>query len=217
MPKQELEKITNKHLILCEGADERGFLNNYLYSQAANQYREIQVVNFGGNQELRNFLALLRVTDGFADLCTLLVIRDAETDAQNASVQIRSALEKNNFAVPKRQGEWAEGVPRTCFLLFPYLGKNAEPGTLEDLCLSILADREADNVIGRIDAFLGALQQENLRKISHPHKTRLHTYFSITNDFVTKNIGLAAKAGAFNWNHPNLDSLKECLSKMEEE
>ena len=191
--------------------------NNYLYSQFAKQCNTIQVANFGGNQEFRKSLALLRNTDGFSDLRSLLVVRDAETDAQAALSQIQSALEKYSFAVPKTQGKWTEGSPRTYFLLFPYLGRKLEAGTLEDLCLSILAEDGAGNVMGRIDSFLDTLRQDGLRTFSHLHKTRLHTYFSATNDFVTRNIGLAAKAGAFNWSHPDLAPLKDCLSKIEEE
>ena len=212
-----LKKIEKRHLILCEGDDAVGFLGNYLYSQFKEQYSTIQVANFGGNPELRKSLELLRVTPGFADLRSLLIIRDAEKDIQSALDQVRFALKDYHFAMPKTQGEWAEGTPRTCFLLFPYLGRKLEAGTLEDLCLSILAENEADNVMGRIDTFLDLLRQDGLRMFSHLHKTRLHTYFSITNKFVTKNVGLAAKEHAFNWSHPDLDPLRDCLSKMEEE
>lgn len=209
-----LKKIEKKHLILCEGPDAVGFLNEYLHSQSAEWHSAIQVANFGGNQELRKSLELLRITDGFADLRSLLVIRDAETDAQAAMDQIRSALEKYSFAVPEMQGEWKDGTPRICFLLFPALGREIKDGTLEDLCMSILAESEVDKIIDRMTYFLDTLHRDGLRNFSHLHKTKLHTYFSVTNKFVTKNIGLAAKAGAFNWLHPNLEPLKGCLEKM---
>lgn len=212
----KLQKIDKKHLILCEGDDAVGFVSNYLYSQFKEQCSIIQVANFGGNPELRKSLELLRVTPGFSDLCSLLIIRDTETNTQAALDQIRSALEKYSFAVPKTQGEWKEGTPKTCFLLFPALGKSTTTGTLENLCMSVLAEDKAANITDRIETFLNELCQDGLRDFSHIHKTRLHTYFSVTNKFVTKNIGLAAKAGAFNWSHPNLEPLKNCLSKMEE-
>lgn len=218
MPDQKKIKIEEgtKHLILCEGKDAEGFLNEYL-RQTVEQRSAIQVLDFGGNPDLRKSLKLLRVTPGFSNLCSLLIIRDAETNAQAAFDQVRFALKDYHFAMPKTQGEWEEGTPRTCFLLFPKFGKQIVPGTLEDLCMSILAENNVDDVIGRMGTFLNTLQQDGVRDFSHPHKTKLHTYFSITNDFVTKNIGLAAKAGAFNWSHPDLDPLKDCLSKMEEE
>lgn len=210
-----LKKIEEKNLILCEGPDAVGFLNEYLHSQVAEWHGAIQVANFGGNQELRKSLELLQVTPGFSDLCSLLIIRDAEKNAQAAVEQIQSALKKYCFAVPEMQGEWKDGFPRTCFLLFPSLGREIKAGTLEDLCMSILAEPEVDKVTGRVDCFLDTLHQDGLRDFSHLHKTKLHTYFSITNKFVTKNVGLAAKAGAFNWSHPNLEPLKNCLNEME--
>lgn len=215
MPDRKTIKIEEgkKHLILCEGKDAEGFLNEYLH-RTVEQRSTIQVSDFGGNQEFRKTLALLRNTDGFSNLCSLLVIRDAETNAQAAFDQVRFALKDYQFAMPKTQGEWEEGTPRTCFLLFPCLGRILKAGTLEDLCLSILAENESGNVMGRIDTFLDTLSQDGLRDFSHLHKTRLHTYFSITNKFVTKNVGLAAQAGAFDWSHPNLDPLKDCISKM---
>lgn len=218
MPDQKKIKIEEgkKHLILCEGKDAEGFLTEYL-RRTVEQRSAIQVSDFGGNPDLRKSLKLLRVTPGFSNLCSLLIIRDAETNAQAAFDQVRFALKDHNFAMPKTQGEWEEGIPRTCFLLFPCLGRMLEAGTLEDLCLSILAESESDNVMGKIDTLLNTLSRDGLRTFSHLHKTKLHTYFSVTNKFVTKNVGLAAKAGAFNWSHPNLDPLKDCLSKMKEE
>mgnify|MGYP001029752010 CR=1 FL=1 len=211
------EKIEKKHLILCEGSDAVGFINNYLYSQCRERCNEIQVANFGGNPDLRKFLELLRVTPGFSDLHSLLIIRDAEKDIRSALDQVRFALKDYHFAMPKTQGEWEDGTPRTCFLLFPALGREIEAGTLEDLCMSILAEPEVDKVTDRVDCFLDTLRQDGLRHFAYLHKTKLHTYFSVTNNFVTKNVGVAAKAGAFNWSHPNLDPLKDCLSKMEGE
>lgn len=181
----KLTKIEKKHLILCEGPDAVGFLNEYLYRQVE-QYSAIQVTDFGGNQEFRKSLALLRNTDGFSNLCSLLVIRDVETNFQSALDQIRDALRENSFTVSNVQGEWEEGTPSTCFLLFPGLGRNASNGALEDLCMSILKEHDATKVTGRIDTFLDTLKRDGLRNFTHLHKTRLHTYFSITNDFIKK-------------------------------
>lgn len=54
------------------------------------------------------------------------------------------------------------------------------------------------------------------RRFSHRHKTRLHTYFSANNKFVSMKVEEAAHAGAFNWTHPNMEPLKKCLGKMKE-
>ena len=50
--------IVQPHLILCEGADEWNFLirllNHWIPEDAA--FNTIQVIDFGGNDELKNFL-----------------------------------------------------------------------------------------------------------------------------------------------------------------
>lgn len=212
--------IRKKHLILCEGMDEWKFLGRYLNSPALKEdpffSEDIEVLNFGGNENLRDYLAALKLIDRFSDVVSLLVIRDAELDAQKAACQVQSALHANDLEVPDRQGQWTEGTPKTCFLLFPALGTEERPGTLEDLCLTILDldDTVAEIPLEEIDAFVEHLEQDRKQTFSHRHKTRLHTYFSVNNRFVSMKLGEAADAGAFNWSHPNLDPLKECLSKL---
>ena len=60
----ERKKIVKPYLLLCEGRDAEGFLINYLGSKAlAKDQRfssEIQVLDFGGNEYLSNFLMSLK-------------------------------------------------------------------------------------------------------------------------------------------------------------
>lgn len=212
--------IHKKHLILCEGIDEWKFLVRYLNSPALQEdsffSEDIEVFDFGGNEDLSAYLSALKLIDGYSDVVSLLVIRDAEQGAQKAARQVQSAFHANRLDVPDRQGQWANGIPKTCFLLFPAFGTKECPGTLEDLCLTILDDTAAETHLKEIDTFVEHLEQNREQPFSHRHKTRLHTYFSVNNKFVSMKVGEAADAGAFNWSHPNLKPLKDCLSKMEE-
>lgn len=211
-------KIHKKHLILCEGRDAKNFLIRYLNSPALQDdpffSHDIEVFNFGGNEELRSYLAPFKLITGFSDVISLLVIRDAEQDVQKAVHQVQSAFCANGLEVPAVQGQWANGVPKTCFLLFPAFGTVSRAGTLEDLCVTILNDAAAETPIEEVDAFVKHLEQDREQTFSHLHKTRLHTYFSVNNKFVSMKVGEAAKAGAFDWSHPNLEPLKKCLSEM---
>lgn len=214
------KKIRKRHLILCEGLDAFNFLIRYLNSPALQEdsffSEDIEVLNFGGNEELSEYLTPLKLIEGYSEVISLLVIRDAELDAQKAVYQVQSALRTNNLDVPTAQGQWTNGMPRTCFLLFPSLGTKNDPGTLEDLCMTILDGTVAETPIEETDAFVEHLEQDRGQAFSHRHKTRLHTYFSVNNKFVSMKVGEAANAGAFDWSHPNLEPLKDCLSKMEE-
>ena len=210
--------IRKNHLILCEGMDAWKFLVRYLNSPALQENpfftENIEVLDFGGNENLSGYLTSLKGIQGYSDVVSFLVIRDAELDAQKATRQVQSALRTNELDVPVAQGQWTEGVPKTCFLLFPALDTEERPGTLEDLCLTILDDTAAETPIEEIDTFVEHLEQDREQIFSHRHKTRLHTYFSVNNKFVAMKLGEAADAGAFNWSHPNLEPLKDCLSKM---
>lgn len=62
MSDKETLTIGKPCLLLCEGADEEWFLiwylNQYLIKENAS-FDDIQIVNFGGNEELRNKLKIL--------------------------------------------------------------------------------------------------------------------------------------------------------------
>ena len=86
--KDKIEKIEKQHLILCEGEDEFWFLVSLLNSSELRENpffaNDIQIFNFGGNEELPKKLSVLRLTSGFQQVQSLLILRDTERDAQAA-------------------------------------------------------------------------------------------------------------------------------------
>lgn len=210
--------VDKKYVILCEGRDEERFIRGYLKSEAVAEYPSlsdsIQIINFGGNDELPGRLKLLKVTSGFDQVEALLIIRDAERDANIAMNQVKKALENNGLSIPASSGVWVEGTPNIGFLLFPACNSEPINGTLEDLCLSILKESTKSDVLTEIEVFLQELKQKGLRN-SYPHefKTKLHTYFSVTDKYVGSKIGEAADAGAFDWSNPCLEPLKNFIAE----
>lgn len=87
-----LTKIEKRFLVLCEGRDEKNFLDIFLANRLKREgfeyASEIQVMNFGGNEELPRFVQTLKVSPNFSKVESLLVIRDAEKNAENAISQI---------------------------------------------------------------------------------------------------------------------------------
>lgn len=213
------EKIEKKHLILCEGEDEFWFLVSFLNSDELKQRpffaNDIQIFNFGGNEELLKKLNVLKLTSGFQQVQSLLILRDAERDAEAAVRQIQSALKKAELPSPSGPGEWKTQGLKVGFLLFPTCDSTAHEGTLEDLCLSILKEPSSPVILEEVGTFMELLEDKHKRKFPHEFKTKLHTYFSITDKFVGLKIGEAAKAGVFNWNSTRLDFLKEFLGWVE--
>ena len=148
----------------------------------------------------------------------LTLMRDAEADAASSEQSVRSLLRKHRFAVPESAccpcrpcGEERNVI--TGYALFPRFDKEAEEGTLEDLCLGTLAGEEAEIRLCIVDAAISQVRKK-FGKLKWPHKSRLHTYLSLTDEFVTLKLGESAKAGAFDFQAPALEPLKTFLWSM---
>lgn len=97
-----------------------------------------------------------------------------------------SSSVKAGMSTPKSAGMWQEsGGINVGFLLFPQLDSDPIEGTLEDLCLKIIK-----------------------------FKTKLHSFFSLTDRFVGLKIGEAADAGAFDWDSPELEGLRKMITSV---
>ena len=203
----ERKRILKSFIVLCEGRDAQGFLIEYLNSKAlAHDQRfsdEIQVFDFGGNDNLSNSLMSLKNMDGFDQVTNLAIIRDAEKNYTKACQEINGSLKRCGFPSP----ESAE-FDRFGFLLFPL---NNSAGTLEDLCLRILSEKNK-SILSSIDAFLATMESTCGRKYRRKHKNELYTYLSSSDEYVTMPLGIASKSGAFDWGSDELDPLKRFLT-----
>jgi hypothetical protein len=219
--KKEKDKIypETPHLILCEGVDAHRFfiwLLEFLI-KSEQIFEKFKVYDFGGICELRKYLENLSKTEDFKKIVrSLCIIRDAEKDATGACQSIEKALQDCGFANSAspyvKASDPLSKYPQiaTGFILFPSCSKTLENGTLEDLCLKILAKDNAKSILQNAEKAL----EPYLTQLQHPHKNHLHTYFSMTNEFVSLKIGEAAKANAFRWNSPEINSLKSFLLQM---
>lgn len=212
----ERNQITKKYLILCEGRDAEGFLINYLESEELARdsrfSKDIQVWDFGGNENLSNFLMTLKNMDKFELVTSLAIIRDAEKDYEKACREIGSALKKCGFIPPEQCGTWTiddKGL-KVGFILFP-LKKGT--GTLEDLCLRILSEENNRNILSSVDMFLSEMESKFERSYHRKHKNILYTYLSSTDKYVTMPIGVASRAGAFDWGSDELNPLESFLTE----
>lgn len=214
----ETKRIIKEHLIICEGRDAFEFLIAFLNSPTL-QYdkrfsNDIQVFDFGGNEQLEKYLTILKLQENFKNVKSLMIIRDAERNAKLAEQQIQNALRKAGYAAPIQTAHWQEGTPNTGYLLFPTCCEQLKDGTLENLCLSILNEENSQVILGEIDTFFNTLENSHNRVFPHRFKSRLHTYFSVTDKFVSFKIGEAAKAGAFDWEHEQLGTLRQFIEGM---
>lgn len=96
MSRKTNTQILKPNLIICEGRDEQEFLIKYLNSSALSAVpgfsNDIQVIDFGGNSELARKLNILKNMENFDSLTSLLIIRDAETNAESACLSYPARL-----------------------------------------------------------------------------------------------------------------------------
>lgn len=211
------------HLILCEGIDAFNFLIWFLddIKKRDKKFEAFHVYNFGGITELSAALETMSLDENFKTcLQSVSIIRDAETNAEGAIQSIKSALQSAGLIVPscpcspeRDPGESTKYPTITVgYLLFPTCSSNCENGTLEDLCLSILAKDDANTILEDVNRAIQPYIQNG--KLPRQHKNKLHAYFSFTDDFVSLKIGEAARAGAFSWTSPQIELLKKFLNAM---
>ena len=213
----KLDSIVKRYLILCEGIDTARFLAAYLESSAlADDVRysnDIQVLNFGGINDLDRFIRNLKNMEYFDDVSRLLVIRDAETDVQKAVQSVWTAFRKNNLPVPDHCNEWKiEGEqPATALTLLPTCTKEPVPGALEDLCWDILKHERIDEFRTDVQNFISSSIDKYASVSTHEHKSRVHTFFSVNEKLISLKIGEAADAGAFDWYSDKLQPLRDLI------
>ncbi|MCL1873558.1 MAG: hypothetical protein FWF85_05525 [Clostridiales bacterium] len=212
----ENKGILCPHLILCEGADATYFMIKYIdYLEDINEIglKEFQAMNFGGNEELSNYLQLLTISRNKEIIKSITIIRDAEKDHIAAVQSIRTTLKNNGFSAPIHPNEIArDDKKKVAFSLFPTLSGQTENGTLEDLYLKNLVE-SADDLLSDIDIFINGLQSKG-RYIPRKHKSRLYTYFAVTDKFTALKLAEAAEAGAFSFDCSEMNCLKSLLKEI---
>lgn len=205
-----LLKDSQPALLLCEGADEKYFLQWYIAHyliKLDSSFNKIQIVDFGGIKELKTKLKIISGQENFDKIKRIAVIRDAETnwkaalDSVSDSI-ISSGLDSEIFS------------SYSVYLLPGKDDDNWTDGTLEDLCVQLL---DNDNCLEISRNYLNSIVENRGLEFKRQHKNLLHAYLSGTDNFVGMKIGEAARANAFNWESKKLAGLKEFLYKLIEE
>jgi len=160
------------------------------------------------------FMQNMKGMDGFDRVKSILVLRDAETDARDAERSVRGSFSKCGFSVPAACCQWDHDAnPSVAYTLLPSCSSVLEEGALEDLCWRILTGTESADIKARSQGFIDAVKMDYPERLSTlSHKARLHTFFSTDDKLVSMKIGEAAKAGAFDWNSRMLEPLRDIIS-----
>lgn len=209
------------YVILCEGVDEKFFLIQYIeyLVQHTNLPDQINVIDLGGNEDLRKTLPIIPKLENYQYVESVLIIRDAECDAQRAIESLKNSIHEAFQLQISDSGSFenTEDKKRIGFALLPGLNSTGsyQNGTLEDLCVRIIKNTDLQSKLNEIDTAVTQFMEQivSIRKKAFrtPHKNKLHTYFASTDKFVGQKIGEAAKSGCFDFEHKELQFLRDAI------
>ena len=210
---QAIVKIEKRKLILAEGKDDFHF-----FCHACKFYRnvdDVQVMNFKGIDNLSNYLMLLANDESYGEVETIVIARDAETDASSAFISMQGSVELANNEksanIPKPTESFAyvqNDSLKTAFMIFS--GPQYNTGALEDLCLLTV---ENDPLLECVDDYLQCAKAkgEQFRRI---HKNKLHSFLAGKNDHAGSPLSHAFREKVWRPDHPALEPFKMIIQKM---
>ena len=80
-----------------------------------------------------------------------------------------------------------------------------------DVWKNIMQSIQYLSLPGRMHVKFNLINQYNTIS-AHEHKSRLHTMFSVNEDYIGLKIGESAQAGAFDWTNPLLNDLRDLIA-----
>ena len=166
----------------------------------------VQIQNFGGVRELREFLAALAAEPEFDDVVERLgIVRDAETDADGALESVQNSLRNAGLPAPERPEDLTQGRhPAVSVLILPGGGRT---GMLETLVCESFAGDPVDRCI---DRFFDCVGHTVLR---NPDKARAFAYLTTT-PMPRHSVGVAARRGQWNLDHPAFSGVRRFLDEL---
>ena len=191
--------------MLVEGNDERNFFGAMLRHLNMDG---VQIQNFGGVDNLRNFLTTFARLDDFLEsVGSVGIVRDAETSAEPAFRSVQGALRNAGMNVPNAPGVKIDGSPSVSVFILP---DNESGGMLETLLCRTFEDTPMN---GCIDGFFDCVSGETGERLHRPEKSRAHAYIATTPE-PQVSVGVAAQRGYWNLDHAAFGGVRRFLQSL---
>ena len=211
MPKATEIKETTVQL-LVEGNDVRNFFEAFIKHHSKKlSLEKIQIQNFGGVSELRDFLEGFVSMTGFHNVRSIGIVRDAEKSAENALKSVQDRLKNAGLPVPdcpeKREVKDKLAVE---VLILP--GGDHKEGMLETLLYKSFAGTKIDDCISEFFQCVDPLLEEPIKK-HREDKAQAFAYLATRSDS-HHSVGVAAKQGHWDLDHEVFDGIREFLKRV---
>ena len=199
------KQIENTRQLLVEGNDLRNFFEAFAKHLGLSD--TLQISDFGGVDELRDFLEAFVKMPDFGTVRSIGIARDAEQDEKAALQSVRSSLGNAELPMPTKVGVQSAGSPTVRVLILPGRGK---PGMLETLLCRTFVNQEVNRCIDEFFACADALPGIS---ICRPDKARARAYLTTT-QHPHHSIGVAAKAGVWDLDHEAFNDVRAFLASL---
>jgi hypothetical protein len=202
----ETTPIVASKLLVVEGKDDQLFFESLL--KDINK-TDIQVLPYGGKTKLRSYLTALSINEAFiTKVNTLVVIRDADSNATSTFQSACSALTNAGLNVPAAPLTLTNSPVKTGIIILP---PNDNQGKLEDICLKSVRDDKATTCV---DGYFNCLQE--LTSFTMPKdisKAKVHAFLA-SRYKADLRLGEAAQAGYWPLNHIAFNPIRSFLSTL---
>ena len=183
----ETLKIDKSGLILVEGKDEINFFKALL--KKLNKDTNVQIIDVGGKTNFKFELPAVLNATGFSEnVKSLVIVRDADKNFDDAFKSIQGVLKKNNMSPPFKCNKFTNGDPKVGIYIMP---GDSENGMLEDLCLKT---QEANPIMKCVDSFFNCLSTMPIKQPKNLSKAKSQVFLSAMPD-IMPSVGLGALNG----------------------
>ena len=198
-------RVTRCKQLLVEGKDQKNFFEKML--STIGKRDSVEVHDFGGVTDLKEFLAAFVHCSGFDRVQSLGVVRDAEKTVDRAFDSVRGGLDAADLPVPVAIGESASRAGSPTVAVFILGG---DGGMLETLLNRTVAEEPEQECV---DLFLECVERVRGAPIHRPEKARSHAWIA-TRDRPEVSVGVAAKKDYWSLEHPALKELRAFLEGL---
>lgn len=213
--KQNKEMISKSKILFVEGRDEVLFFS--ALSKKIGLHSEIQVIDFQGKANMKNFISMASKTEGFIETAmSFAIIRDADKNFKDTATEVSDAI-KSIFSIENtKNGEMIQGKNiKAGFFIMP---GNEMTGELEDLVLSSF---KGNKVSDKIENYL-----DELKSITKPDdesspfifpkkssKAKIQIYFSSMEESDAR-MGISAERKYVDFDHASFVDIIKFIQSM---
>ena len=194
-------------LLLVEGRDEES-LFAALIDRHLGADSEIQIIGAGGVDKFPvNLDAIRTAAQARPTLRSIVVVRDADDDADSAFRSVCGHLHDVGYLPPAAHGELSDAIPSIGVFVVP---DGFSPGALETLCRRSV---DGTHAAGCVDEYFACLERHDAMLSRNTDKSFAHANLASMRDPLAR-VGEGARSGVRNLESPAFAALSRFLRDL---